>query len=111
MKDKYIYILVVILFILGNFFIWFYIVDKLDERDNVYIEKIDKIESKINSLQPKKDSIRMVIDSTHVKIITNEQHYQEVVNTIISQPTTADFDFVRGYIRQYRNQNDSLNIR
>ena len=111
MKDKYIFILVVVLFILENFFIWFYIVDKLDKRDNVYIEKIDKIESKINSLQPKKDSIRMVIDSTHVKIITNEQHYQEVVNTIISQPTTADFDFVRGYIRQYRNQNDSLNIR
>ena len=111
MKDKYIFILVVVLFILENFFIWFYIVDKLDKRDNVYIEKIDKIESKINSLQPKKDSIRMVIDSTHVKIVTNEQHYQEVVNTIISQPTTADFDFVRGYIRQYRNQNDSLNIR
>ncbi len=111
MKDKYVYILVVILVILENFFIWFYIKDKLDERDNVFIEKIDKIESKIGSLQPKKDSIRTVIDSTHVKIITNEQHYQEVVNTIISQPTTADFNFVRGYIRQYRNQNDSLNIR
>ena len=111
MKDKYVYILVVILVILENFFIWFYIKDKLDERDNVFIEKIDKIESKIGSLQLKKDSIRTVIDSTHVKIITNEQHYQEVVNTIISQPTTADYDFVRGYIRQYRNQNDSLNIR
>ena len=111
MKDKYVYILVVILVILENFFIWFYIKDKLDERDNVFIEKIDKIESKIGSLQSKKDSIRTVIDSTHVKIVTNEQHYQEVVNTIISQPTTADYDFVRGYIRQYRNQNDSLNIR
>lgn len=111
MKDKYVYILVVILVILENFFIWFYIKDKLDERDNVFIEKIDKIESRIGSLQPKKDSIRTVIDSTHVKIVTNEQHYQEVVNTIISQPTTADYDFVRGYIRQYRNQNDSLNIR
>lgn len=111
MKDKYVYILVVILVILENFFIWFYIKDKLDERDNVFIEKIDKIESKIGSLQSKKDSIRTVIDSTHVKIITNEQHYQEVVNTIISQPTTADYDFVRGYIRQYRDKNDSSDIR
>jgi hypothetical protein len=111
MKDKYVYILVVILVILENFFIWFYIKDKLDERDNVFIEKIDKIESKIGSLQLKKDSIRTVIDSTHVKIITNEQHYQEVVNTIISQPTTADYTFIRGYIRQYRSQNDSSDIR
>ena len=43
MKDKYVYILVVILVILENFFIWFYIKDKLDERDNVFIEKIDRI--------------------------------------------------------------------
>jgi len=111
MKDKYVYILVVILVILENFFIWFYIKDKLDERDNVFIEKIDKIESRIGSLQPKKDSIRTVIDSTHVKIITNEQHYQEVVNTIISQPTTADYVFIKDYIRQYRSQNDSSDIR
>jgi len=110
MKNKYVYIIVTLLFIIENFFIWFYITDKLNERDNIFIEKIDEVESQINLLQPKKDSIRTVIDSTHLKIITNEQHYKEVVNTIISQPTTADYEFVRGYIRQYRNQNDSINI-
>lgn len=111
MKDKYIYILIVILVILENFFIWFYITDKLNERDNTFIKKIDNIESQVNSLQPKKDSIRMTIDSTGIKIINNEQHYQEVINTIISQPTTSDYEFIRGYIRQYGSQKDSFSTR
>ena len=89
----------------------FYLKISKIEEDNTLLQKIDELELKINSLQSKKDSIRTVIDSTHVKIITNEEHYQEVINTIITQPTSEDFEFVRGYIGQYRNKMDSLNIR
>jgi DNA polymerase IIIc chi subunit len=98
------------LIIIENFFIWFYITDKLNKRDNSFTEKITNIELQINSLQPKKDSIRTVIDSTHIKIITNEKHYQEVVNTIISQPSSADNQFITDYIRQFRSQNNLSNI-
>lgn len=89
-------------------FIWIYIsyADFTPEKENkVFIEKINKLESKIDSINNKKDSIRTVIDSTHVKIITNEKHYQEVVNTIISQPTSADYEYITNYILLRQSSN------
>lgn len=111
MKHKIIIILVTILFIL---LIWFYFTNadfspKID-RSEIMLDKINKLELKLDSITDKKDSIKIVIDSTHVKIITNEKHYQEIVNTIINQPTDSDYKFISGYIRFYRSQRDSLNL-
>lgn len=75
-----------------------------------YSKEISKIEQKLDSLKTEKDSIKTVIDSTHVKIITNETRFKEVVNTIISQPTDSDYVYIKNYIRQYRSKNDSSNI-
>ena len=66
-----------------------------------FYNKITELELKIDSLNSKKDSIRTVIDSTHIKIITNEKHYQERVNTIITQPDSFSESFTRQYIREY----------
>lgn len=85
--------------------------NEIIDRNDKFLKEIDKIELQINSLDTQKDSIRTVIDSTHVKIVTNEKHYQEIVNTIISQPTSADYKYVTDYIRQYRSKNDSINLR
>ena len=65
------------------------------------LEKISRLESKIDSLNNRKDSIKTVIDSTHIKIITNEKHYQERVNTIITQPDSFSESFTRQYILEY----------
>lgn len=97
-------------------FLWFYIANAdftppSEREDRIFKERISKLEAKIDSLRDQKDSIRTVIDSTHVKIITNEKHYQEVVNTIISQPTSSDYMFISNYIRLHRSQRDSTNIR
>lgn len=73
--------------------------------NNVVLEKINQLELKIDSINSQKDSVRMVIDSTHVKIITNEKHYQERINVIITQPSSADSSFITDYIRQYSKQN------
>jgi hypothetical protein len=83
----------------------FYPVDKND----LLLEKISELELKIDSLNNKKDSIRSVIDSTHVKIITNEKHYQERINTILVQPASADSSFIANYIRLYTEQNALFN--
>lgn len=64
-------------------------------------KKISELELKIDSMSIQKDSIIRVIDSTHVKIITNEKHYQERVTTIINQPLSADSQFISDYIGRY----------
>ena len=79
--------------------------------DTGLINKIESLENKINNLSNQRDSIRVVIDSTHVKIVTNEKHYQEMVNTIIIQPTHSDSSFISDYIRLHRSQRDSINLR
>ena len=100
--------------ILVALFIWFYISiadfsPKVD-KDDLLLQRITELELKIDSLNNKKDSIRTVIDSTHIKIITNEKHYQERINTIIRQSSSDDSSFVANYIRQYSDKNPLPNI-
>jgi len=85
--------------------IWFYIsvadfTSPSTKEDKLY-KKITELELKIDSLNNRKDSIRTVIDSTHVKIITNEKHYQERVNTIIHESDSFSESFTRQYILEY----------
>ena len=85
-------------------FVWLYIsiADFTPEdKDDILLKKINEIELKIDSIKNSKDSIRTVIDSTHVKIITNEKHYQERINTIITQPLSVDSQFISNYIGRY----------
>lgn len=77
------------------------------DKESILLERISRLELKIDSLNSKKDSIRAVIDSTHVKIITNEKHYQERVNTIITQPLSVDSQYVSDYIGRYIESHQS----
>ena len=91
--------------ILGlSLFIWLYIsiadFNPPNKEDEI-LKRINKLELKIDSIKLKKDSIRTVIDSTHIKIITNEKHYQERINTIITQPDSTTESFTRQYILEY----------
>jgi hypothetical protein len=79
------------------------------EEDSL-LQHIILLEKKLDSISNKKDSVRKVIDSTHVKIVTNEKHYQERINTIMLQSSGADSSFITDYIRQYRSKNDSIDI-
>ena len=103
MKDnkKTIIIIIVVALLLIGFYIKFadFSVSKID--DDKFYKKITELELKIDSLNYQKDSIRTVIDSTHIKIITNEKHYQERVNTIITQPDSFSESFTRQYILEY----------
>ena len=69
--------------------------------DTGLINKIESLEDKINNLSNQRDSIRVVIDSTHVKIVTNEKHYQEMVNTITLASDTDNLILFRKYIKDY----------
>lgn len=85
-----------------GFVVWLYLsvadFSPKKDRDAELIERLNRLESKLDSIKERKDSLRIVIDSTHVKIITNEKHYQERINTIIVQSSPADSQFVTDYI-------------
>lgn len=104
---KYVILMGVILIILLG--IQQYLIRNSPKKDD-FLEKIESLDKKLDSINNKKDSVRIAIDSTHIKIITNEKHYQERVNTIMLQSSSADSSFITNYIRQYRSKNDSINI-
>lgn len=100
MKEKtlIIFSLLIIVLLLG---IQQYAIRTAPIKKDPLLEKIEKLESKLDSIKNLKDSIKTVIDSTHIKIITNEKHYQERVNTIISEPDSFSESFTRQYLRDY----------
>ena len=99
MKIWLVRILILILFIL--FIIFYYNIADFTPKEDILLDKITKLESKIDSINNKKDSIRTIIDSTHIKIITNEKHYQERINTIIVQSDSDNLKFFKNYIKEY----------
>lgn len=62
---------------------------------------ISKLEAKIDSLSNKKDSIRTVIITVDKEILTNEKHYEKVVNNILTQPDSVTDAFTRQYLSNY----------
>ena len=87
----------------------YFIINSPPKAEDILLKKITELELKIDSLNTYKDSIRTVIDSTHVKIVTNEKHYQERINTILVQSASSDSGFIADYIRQYSEQNSLFN--
>ena len=110
MNNKtFIIIAVIVLLFLIGIYVW--LADFTpDNKEDKLLKKIEALELKIDSLNNRKDSIRTVIDSTHIKIITNEKRYQERVNTIITQPDSFSESFTRQYIIEYA-ANNGINIR
>ena len=86
-------------------FMYFYIsFADFSPPDNKVLNKINELELKIDSINNIKDSIIKTIDSTHIKIVTNEKYYEKRVDIIITQPTDSDYEFVSKYARQHRNK-------
>lgn len=103
MNNKWLLLSLICIVIIATAFITNIIISPKSKED-VLIEKINKLELKIDSLNNKKDSLRIVIDSTHVKIINNENHYKEVVNTILSNSDSANDAWSKQYIDNYRKR-------
>ena len=104
-------LIIAIIIIVGLLAFQQYLIRNSTPKEDILFEKINKLELKLDSLNIKKDSIREVVDSTHVKIVNNENYYKEVVNTIMLQSTSSDSSFITNYIRLHRSQRDSVNIR
>lgn len=101
MSKKYFVIVIIIFVLLMMGFQQYLIWNSPPKTEDVLLKKISELELKIDSINNKKDSVRKVIDSTHIKIITNEKHFKEKITTIIAQPDSYSESFTRQYLSNY----------
>lgn len=93
-----------------SIYLWgHYSSNNINSSETSIITKIDSLESKIDSIKDSRIKIKTVIDSDkiHLKIIHEE--YTKTINTIIHQPSGADYNDITEYIEHYARQHDSIN--
>lgn len=99
MKIWLVRILILILFIL--FIIFYYNIADFTPKEDILLEKITKLESKIDSINNKKDSIRTVIITVDKEIIKNTERHEKVVNNIINNSDSINRIWTNDYIKRY----------
>ena len=73
-----------------------------------FIEKIDSLDSKIDSVYVIRDSIHEKIDTVYIKLEDNNRHYEENFNRIINNDAGEDYVFFLNYINANRARLDSI---
>lgn len=84
---------------------------RIPERTNPdeFIERIDSLDSKIDSVYDIRDSICEKIDNTYIKLEDNNKQYEENFNRVINNDVNEDYVFFLNYINSNRARLDSLN--
>jgi len=96
---------IIILLIIQQYYIWT-TPRKSDD------EVLNRIESKLDSLSNRRDSVKTIIIKIDNELIENEKHYEEVVNTINAQPFSGDSMYILDYLdRLYPSKTNKSNIR
>lgn len=81
-----------------------YLIRNTYSKEEDLLEKIERIEKKLDSMNSKKDSIKSSIIVIEQKLDSNEHHHVETVNTILNQSDSANRAFIDNYLRQYWNK-------
>ncbi len=97
-SNSFLVILFVSLFVVG---IVVYINISTTNREDALLKKVVEIETKIDKLSEKKDSLIIIIDSIDNKLQKNENEYQEKVNSILNQSSHDDSVFISDYLRRF----------
>lgn len=74
-----------------------------------YVNKIDSLQSEIDSIITLRDSIDQRIDTITITIEKAHIRYEENRNTILNNTTSEDYVFFLEYIRNNRTRLDSIN--
>lgn len=74
-----------------------------------YVNKIDSLQSEIDSITTLRDSIDQRIDTITITIEKTHIQYEEDRNTILNNTTSEDYVFFLEYIRNNRTRLDSIN--
>lgn len=76
---------------------------------NEYIDKINSLQSEIDSITTLNDSIDRRIDTITITIEKTHVQYKKDRNTILNNTTSEDYMFFLEYIRSNRARLDSIN--
>ena len=69
--------------------------------NNELNDKIERLENTIDSISKTRDSIVVVIKEVDNKIEKNNQNYEKVVDSIISNPDSINRIYIDSYIKHY----------
>lgn len=98
-------VLIILLLIIQQYYIW------TTPRETSE-EILSRIESKLDSLSNKKDSVKTIILKIDKELDKNEKHYEEVVNTINAQSFNDDSLYILDYLdRLYPSKANKSNLR
>ena len=103
-------VLVVILWIatIGLFCYFYSTKSSTIQNPDEFIEKIDSLDSKIDSIYITKDSICEKIDTVYIKLENNNKQYEENFNHVINNDASEDYVFFLDYINANRARLDSI---
>lgn len=73
-----------------------------------FIEKIDSLESELNSIQERRDEVREEIDTVYIQLETIQKEYGETVDNIIANSPDDDYCFFVEYLRRNKARLDSI---
>ena len=73
-----------------------------------FIEKIDSLDSKIDSVYAVKDSICEKIDTVYIRLEDTNKQYEENFNRIVNNDAGEDYVFFLDYISANRARLDSI---
>lgn len=93
-----------ILLLLASFIIIILVIQQVVIRKNSKTEfekKIEKIELKIDSIEKSREDIVIVIKEVDDKIEQNQNNYEKVVDSIISNPDSVNKLFIDNYLKEY----------
>lgn len=103
---------ILILSITINLALGFILLSKPKSREpdyNIYIERIDSLESELSTLRQVRDSIRSSIDTITTEIGNNEKNYEEIRDVILSNSVSDDYLFFTEYLSKREQRYDSIN--
>lgn len=69
--------------------------------NNTYLQEMLKLESKIDSIKSHRDSLHLVIDSTHTEMINIKHTYEKTVDIIHNNSVDSNYVFFTNYINNY----------
>lgn len=105
---------IVLLIVLWSIFVCLFCYLFSDEVSTIknsdeFIEKIDSLNSKIDSIYIVRDSICEKIDTVYIKLENNNKQYEENFNRVINNDASEDYVFFLDYINANRARLDSIN--
>jgi hypothetical protein len=108
------WILIVLLAVLiGGLYYWIVKYSpKIDSDETILIEKIDSLSTKLDSIHRANDSIKIIIDTTEVRIEHVYEKYIQIRDRIVDQSTDADCIFFADYLSEDSKRFiDTINFR